>query len=123
MVAAAKKKVTRKAAKPATLPKGFTAIGGFGVSFPDEHSKKGDAIQGQVTGYREGIKTQHGITANMTIESKDGTNYTVWESAGLAVLFEEDYTDVEVWIRFDGLGRKKGKKNPPKLFTLAINDK
>lgn len=109
--------------KPAALPKGFTAIGGFGQTFPDEHTKKGVAIQGVVTGYRENIKTQHGVTANMTLETKEGETFTVWESAALGVLFEEDYTDVEIWLRYDGLGRKKGKKNPPKLFTLAVNDK
>ncbi len=128
---AAKKTTRRKtAAKPAALPKGFTAIGGFGKTFPDLNdpkkstdTKPGEAITGVVTGYRENIKTQHGTTSNMSIETKDGENFTVWESAGLAILFEEDYTDVEIWLRFDGLGRKKGKKNPPKLFTLAVNDK
>ncbi len=118
----AKKKARKTAGKPAALPKGFHSIGGFGITFPDEHTKKGTAIQGVVTGYRENIKTQHGVTSNLTIETKDGETFTVWESAGLAVLFEDDYTDVEIWLRFDGLGRKKGKKNPPKLFTLAVNE-
>jgi len=123
-MAAAKKKATRtrKPATVAQLPKGFTAIGGFGTTFPADNTKKGTAIQGVVTGYKEDIKTQHGLTSNMTIEAKDGTNYTVWHSAGLSALFDEDYTDVEVWIRYDGLGKKRGKKNPPKLFTLAINE-
>lgn len=106
----------------AALPKGFTAIGGFGKTFPGDDTKPGEAIRGVVTDYHENIKTQHGITANLKLESKDGEVYTVWQSAALGVLFDEDYTDVEVWIRYDGLGKKKGKKNPPKLFTLAVNE-
>lgn len=112
----------RTATAVAKLPKGFQAIGGFGTTFPDEKTKKGTAIQGVVTGYKEDITTPHGKTSNLTIESKDGTNYTVWHSAGLTALFDEDYTDIEVWIRFDGMGKKSGKKNAPKLFTLAINE-
>ena len=112
----------RKKTTVAALPKGFTAIGGFGKTFPGEDTKPGEAIQGVITDYHENIKTQHGVTANLKLEAADGEVYTVWQSAALAVLFDEDYTDVEVFIRFDGLGKKKGKKNPPKLFTLAVNE-
>lgn len=116
----ARKKAASKA--EAQLPKGFTAIGGFGKTFPGDDTKAGEAIQGVVLEYQENIKTQHGVTALMRVETATGEIYTVWQSAGLAVLFDEDYTDCEVWIRFDGLGKKKGKKNPPKLFTLAVNE-
>jgi len=116
------KKTTRKAATVAALPKGFTAIGGFGKTWPDDDTKVGEAIQGVVTDYHENIKTQHGTTANLKLEAANGEVYTVWQSAALAALFDEDYTDVEVWLRFDGMGKKKGKKNAPKLFTLAVNE-
>lgn len=109
-------------AKTAALPKGFTAIGGFGKTFPGEKEKPGTAIRGVVIEYHENIKTQHGTTSNLKLETKEGEIYTVWESAALTVLFEDDYTDVEIWLRFDGMGKKKGKKNAPKLFTLAVND-
>jgi len=108
--------------KTAQLPKGFTSIGGFGKTFPGDDTKPGEAIQGVVTDYHENIKTQHGVTSNLKIETSNGEIYTVWQSAALGVLFDEDYTDVEVWLRYDGLGKKKGKKNPPKLFTLAVNE-
>lgn len=106
----------------AQLPKGFTAIGGFGKTFPGHNTKPGEAIRGTVTDYQENIKTQHGTTALLRMETKTGEIYTVWQSAALGVLFDEDYTDVEIWLRYDGLGKKKGKKNPPKLFTLAVNE-
>ncbi len=106
----------------AGLPKGFTAIGGFGKTWPDDKTKPGEAIRGVVVEYHENIKTQHGITANLKLETKDGEIYTVWQSAALGILFDEDYTDVEIWLRFDGMGKKKGKKNAPKLFTLAVNE-
>ena len=112
----------RKKAKVAALPKGFSAIGGFGKTFPDDKTKAGEAIQGVVTDYQENIKTQHGTTALLRLETKTGEVYTVWQSAALGVLFDEDYTDVEIWLRYDGLGKKKGKKNPAKLFTLAVNE-
>lgn len=113
----------------AALPKGFTAIGGFGKSWPNDETKNGEAIQGVVVEYDEitvprkrGNKTVNEKVNNLKLETGDGTVYTVWESAGLRALFEEDYTDVEVWIRFDGMGRKKRGQNPPKLFTVAYNE-
>lgn len=112
--------MARAKAKVATLPKGFTAIGGFGATFPGEKTKPGEAIRGTVIEYHENIKTQHGVTANLKLEAKDGEVFTVWQSAALGILFDEDYEGVEIWLRYDGLGKKKGKKNPPKLFTLAV---
>lgn len=115
------KKAPRKGAI-ASLPKGFEAIGGFGQSWPNEDTKIGEAIQGEVVDYKYDIKTQHGKTDNMTVETKDGTVYTVWNSAGLKQFFDEDYTGVQVWLRFDGLGKKKGKRNPAKLFKTAYKE-
>ncbi len=106
----------------AALPKGFTAIGGFGKTFPGDNEKIGTAIRGVVVEYAENIKTQHGVTSNLKLETATGEMYTVWQSAALGILFDEDYTDVEIWLRYDGLGKKKGKKNPAKLFTLAVNE-
>lgn len=119
---AAKKAAPRKAVKVAALPKGFTAIGGFGKTWPEDNTKIGEAIRGTVAEYHENIKTQHGVTANLKLETKSGEVYTVWSSAALSILFDEDYTDVEVWIRYDGLGKKKPGKNQAKLYTLAINE-
>lgn len=119
----AKRKAKRTTKALSELPKGYTAIGGFGKSWPDDDTKPGESIAGIVTEYQEDIKTQHGITSNLKLETASGEVFTVWRSAALAVLFDDDdYTDMEVWLRFDGLGKKKGKKNPAKLFTIAVKE-
>ncbi len=118
------KKRKSKASKTATLPEGFTPIGGFGVSWPGEDTKKGEMIRGIVTGYDEVIVTRNNKKTevqNLKLEAGDGSIYTVWASAGNRALFDEDYTDVEVAIRYDGLGRKKRGQNPPRLFTIAAD--
>lgn len=131
---ASKKKVTkrkttrRKTPRKGTvaqLPKGFTAIqSGFGLSWPNEETKIGDAIEGVVTGYRtvKRAKNKGGDTQVMSVEQADGTHITVWKSAVLETFFDEDYEGLSVWIRFDGLGKKKRGQNPAKLFTYAYKE-
>lgn len=126
---ATKKTATRKRAPAKTaaaeLPKGFTAIaGGFNKSWPNDETAVGEAVQGTVIEYRDvpRAKSKGGDTQVAVIELADGTQIDVWNSAVLRPLFEEDYEGVEVWIRFDGLGKKKRGQNPAKLFTFAYNE-
>lgn len=51
-----------------------------------------------------------------------GEKYTVWESAGLAQMFETVEAGTPVYIRFDGLGVARKGQNAPKLFTVAIQE-
>lgn len=124
---ARKKTATKKAATKgaqAQLPKGFTAIeSGFSKSWPSEDTAIGDAISGIVTGYRDvpRPKSKGGDTQVMSIELDDGSTVSVWKSAVLKPLFEEDYTDVAVWIRYDGLGKKKKGQNAARLYTIAYH--
>jgi len=111
------------------LPKGFTSIGGFGKSWPNDDTKKGQAICGVVLEYdsiivtrKRGKKNVKETVQNMRLETDNGEVFTIWESAGLKTLFEEDYTDLEVWLRYDGLGKKKSGQNPPRLYTLGYNE-
>lgn len=120
----AKKATTRKAKTVAQLPKGFTAIeSGFSASWPDDATKIGDAIQGVVTGYRDvpRAKNKGGDTQVMSVEQADGVTVSVWKSAVLKPLFEEDFEGVEVWIRYDGLGKKKKGQNQARLYTIAYD--
>lgn len=119
----ARKKQTRKS-KKATLPKGFQAIGGFASSWPDEKTKTGDTIQGEVTSYDEIPVMRKGkkvMVELLRLAGTDGRDYTVWQSAGLRVLFEEDYTGINIFLEYLGLGPKKRGQNPPKLFNIAAD--
>lgn len=121
---ATKRKTTPRKGTITALPKGFTAIAsGFNKSWPDD-AKIGDAITGIVTGYRDVPlpKSQGGPTQIMSVEQADRTTLNVWKSTVLEPFFDEDYEGVEVWIRFDGLGKKKRGQNPAKLFTFAYKE-
>lgn len=113
-----------RAKKETQLPKGFTAITGFGESWPSDKTKVGDMLQGtlieydEITTTRDGKKTQ---VQQAKIETKDGKVFTIWESAGLRSLFEDDdYTDCEIAIIYDGLGKKKPGQNPPRLYRIGV---
>lgn len=115
------KKTTRKApAKQTALPRGYEAIAGFGQSWPNDDTKIGDMIQGTVIEFDE-VETKHGDNEVAKIETKDGTVYTFWRSATSGALFEYE-EGIEVAIIYDGLGKKKGKNNPPKLFRVGIKE-
>lgn len=116
------------AALPAAeaIPEGFEEIGGgYAPTWKPEELR---VLHGPVTGgVREvemtiGRKKQTRRCMEVT-RKKNGERYTVWESAALGELFDqiaETGEGPEVYIRFDGLGKKKPGQNPPKLFTVAI---
>lgn len=140
----AAKKTARKTAnrKPATakakaealppaedVPEGFETIGsGYAPTWKPEEGMR--VLHGPVTGaVREveltiGRKKQNRRCMEVT-QKKSGERFTVWESAALGDLFDT-VTDTgegpEVFIRFDGYGKKKAGQNPPKLFTVAIKE-
>ena len=133
MAKTAKKKATKKTAPAAALPEseaipeGFEEIGGgYAQTWkPEEHGK---LLHGKVTGgVREvemtiGRKKQTRRCLEVT-QKKSGERFTLWESAALGELFDqivETGEGPEVYVRFDGYGKKKPGQNPPKLFTVAI---
>lgn len=122
------KKTSKKAALPQAegIPEGFEQIGaGYAPSWKPEEMK---VIHGPVTGgVREvelTIRKKKQTSRCMEVTAKkSGVRYTVWESASLKDLFEqiaETGEGPEVYIRYDGLGKKKAGQNAPKLFTVAI---
>jgi hypothetical protein len=133
----AKKKATKKATAKAkataealpeseAIPEGFEEIGG-GYA-PTWRVEELAVLHGPVTGgVRDveltiGRKKQTRRCMEVT-RKKSGERFTVWESAALGDLFDqiaETGEGPEVYIRFDGLGKKKPGQNPPKLFTVAI---
>lgn len=137
----ARKKATKKASrkkapakakatalpKSEAIPEGFEQLGGgYAATWkPEEHGK---LLHGKVTGgVREvemtiGRKKQTRRCMEVT-QKKSGERFTLWESAALGELFEQ-IVDTgegpEIYVRFDGYGKKKPGQNPPKLFTVAI---
>ena len=109
------------------IPEGFEQVGGgYAPTWkPEEHGK---LLHGPVTGgVREvemTIRKKTEIRRCMEVtQKKTGERLTLWESAALAELFEtiaETGEGPEVYMRFNGLGKKKPGQNAPKLFTVAI---
>ena len=127
----AKKKASKKT-KPNTalppagdIPEGFQQVGG-GYA-PTWNVEAQPILQGVVSGEVRDVEIKRGRSVNRTrtmevTEDNTGLKYTVWQSATLEVFFDEiaeDGVGTQVFIRYDGLGKKKGKNNPPKLFTAA----
>lgn len=108
------------------IPEGFEKIGGgYAPTWKVEELK---VLHGPVTGgVREveltiGRKKQTRRCMEVT-QKKSGDRFTVWESAALGELFDqitETGEGPEVYIRFEGFGKKKAGQNPPKLFTVAV---
>lgn len=131
---AAKKAARKKAPAKATalpaqeaIPEGFEQIGGgYAPTWkPEEHGK---LLHGPVTGGVREVEMTIGRkkTTRRCMEvtqKKNGERFTLWESAALVELFEQ-IVDLgegpELYVRFDGYGKKKPGQNPPKLFTVAL---
>jgi len=109
-----------------SVPEGFEQIGaGYAQSWKPEELK---VLHGKVTGAVRKVeltirKEAKEMRCMEVTRKKSGERFTVWESAALKDLFEqitETGEGPEVYIRYDGLGKKKPGQNPPKLFTVGI---
>ena len=108
------------------IPEGFEEIGGgYALTWRPEEQK---TLHGRVTGdvrdveMTVGRKKQTRRCMEVTTK-KSGERFTVWNSAALNELFDQIIelgVGPEVFIRFDGYGKKKPGQNPPKLFTVAL---
>ena len=135
---ASKKKTSKKttAKKSTNLPAGNDIPEGFqrtGSSFAPTWNPEdvGTSLRGVVTAAVHDVEMkpkrgqkQGDIRRCMEVtENNTATRYTVWESAMLGELFDkcaEAGEGAEVFIRYDGLGKKKPGQNAPKLYTAAI---
>jgi len=129
-----KSKATAKAKAEALppageIPEGFEQIGGgYAPTWKPEDGTR--LLHGKVTGaVREveltiGRKKQTRRCMEVT-QKKTGERLTLWESAALGDLFDsiaETGEGPEIFVRFEGHGKKKAGQNPPKLFTVAIKE-
>ena len=108
------------------IPDGMKQLGG-GYAPTWKPENPGDCIHGTVTAgvreveFKQGRKVQQRRVMEVTLKDSD-VRFAVWESAALGELFDQvaDHGEgLEVYIRFEGLGKKKAGQNPPKLFTVA----
>ena len=131
------KKVSKKApAKRATslpssavIPDGMKQMGG-GYAPTWRPEEVGDSIHGVVSSLPKELSLKQGRKTNVTrvmeITDMEDKRHAVWESVVLASLFDEiaaagdDGLGIEVYIQYDGLGKKKAGQNAPKLFTVAM---
>lgn len=110
------------------VPEGFEKIGGgYAPSWKPEEMR---VLHGTVTGgVREvkltiGHKKQTSRCLEVT-RKKSGERLTVWESTVLTPLFDQIATTgegPEVFLRFEGLGKKKKGQHPVKLITAAVKE-
>ena len=135
---APRKKAPRKTAAqeypepaPAEIPKGMKQLGGsYAKTWEPEI---GESLHGVVTGGVRSVEMpKRGRMPASTRRVIEVTNHAdqrrvaIWESAALGELFDslndldENGKGQEVFIQFDGLGKKKAGQNPPKLFTVAL---
>ncbi len=112
----------------ADIPKGMKQLGGsFSPTWTP--TTVGDSIHGIVSDLpkdlilNEGTKKENKARV-MEVTDMGGARHAIWDSAVLNPLFnaieESGEIGQEIYIRYDGLGVKKGKNNPPKLFTVAM---
>lgn len=132
-----KKKVTKKAPakksaslpQAAGIPEGMKQMGG-GYAPTWKPEEIGDSLHGVVSALPKELSLKQGRKTNVTrvmeITDMEDKRHALWESAVLASLFDEiaaageDGMGVEVYIQYDGLGKKKAGQNATKLFTVAM---
>ena len=66
------------------------------------------------------VKTKNGKQKIMTIQKEDGSLAGVWHSYMLHDLFERKPLKRQVYIRFEGVRKVKGRKEPMKLFSCGV---
>ena len=133
-MARAKKKATPLAAVPAAslpqsanIPEGMKQMGG-GYAPTWSPTEIGDSLHGIVSAMPKDLVLNKGKrseieTRVMEVTDMEGERHAVWESALLSDLFDEvvvQGSEVEIFIEYTGLGKKKAGQNPAKLFTVAI---
>lgn len=105
------------------LPKGFKPIKGLSQSWDYENESPLDGKIVEFHSVESQYKNDQGkkkMQRNCVVaRASDGRLITVWESAGTRPLFDLK-VGTRVWIHFDGLRKVKGRKQPMKVFTVAM---
>lgn len=99
------------------LPAGFKVVAGNGFAKSFFFENQGDSIQGVVQEVRD-IKYGGKKRKIMTLENAQG-NFSIWDTSQLLELMNNVEKGDEVYIRFDGMKKLKGKKEM-RLFTCGV---
>ncbi len=127
----AKKTAKKTALGRDGIPSGYRKLG---ESYADtwKPETEGERVHGTVTGGVRSVdmpkrgRIPAGTRRVIEVTNHTGERLAVWESAALGELFDtldgmkDNGVGAEVFIQYDGLGKKKAGQNPPKLFTVAI---
>lgn len=108
----------------AQLPKGFKPISGGGGGAWE--FKKEPVLEGTLVSIREfeskfkdPATKKYKVQKAATIERKDGSQVTVFESAGTRALFDVK-KGKRVAIVYEGTMKIKGRAQPMKLFQVGV---
>jgi hypothetical protein len=118
----AKKKSVATVTASAALPAGFAPVtaGSFPAThdFKRESTLRGIVQEKKTVPQRRGSKTEE-VPLLVVANSETGELTSVWHSAALSGIMEQADKGDEVFIRFDGVKKLKGKKTL-KQFTCGI---
>jgi len=109
--------------KSVELPKGFKPIKGLASTWDYETENPLIGTLKEFHSVESRFKDQNGKKKEqrnaVIARDSDGRLITVWESAGTRSLFDQKVGS-HVFISFDGLRKIKGRAQPMKVFTIAV---
>jgi len=109
----------RTKATASELPAGFKSANVQG-QFGNMHNFEAQPLLiGRCKGIAT-VKTKNGKQQVMTIEKEDGGLAGVWHSYMLSALFNQKPVRKQVYIRFEGVRKIKGRKEAMKLFSCGV---
>lgn len=101
------------------IPAGFKSANVEG-QFGNTHNFEAEPLLiGKCTGIAT-VKTSNGKQQIMSIQKADGSLAGVWQSFMLKNLFKMKPVKKQVFIRFEGTRKIKGRKEPLKLFSCGV---
>lgn len=110
------------------IPTGYKVIESGDFAPIHNFSKKGETLEGKVISIKKSTFKKYKNSRAMTLKLFDGRRVAVWSCKDLDGLYDEAQNmltakeEPEVFMTFLGLGKKKGKNNPMKLFVSGIKE-
>lgn len=110
-----------KRVSKAAIPAGYERV--QSGDFAQAHDfKKWPVLEGEVLGIKtltQG-KGKEKREVRLAVVHRGDVPVTLWESAALGSFFDQVKIGDRVYVKFDGLIKLRGRKQPMKAFTSAI---